>query len=333
VVTTGQGSFDVAVTHGHAYVSGGTGVTVLDASKSTPAVLWSSPLSPSQGEALTPDHQHLLVTGGDGIAVFSVSQLEQGAAGPVGTLSSPGQKHAVEVVVTPDGRFAFVTYQESANVGVFNLQRALSQGFGAPGLVGLILVPPVPIGIAMAPDGRHVYVTSRQSTNAQSQAGVVNVIDVAKATAHPSASAIIAKVPAGCAPSRVITSPDGQQVWVTASKSNALLGFDAAKMITDSTHALVARVAVGETPLGLIMIKHGTRIVVADSNRDKAAGAVSNLAVVNVQQARAGKPALLGYVQSGVTPRQFALTSHGNTLLVTNTDSGQLQAVSLSHVP
>jgi 6-phosphogluconolactonase (cycloisomerase 2 family) len=81
------------------------------------------------------------------------------------------------------------------------------------------------------------------------------------------------------------------------------------------------------------MIKHGTRIVVADSNRDKAAGAVSNLALVNVQQALAGKPALLGYVQSGVTPRQFALTSHGNTLLVTNTDSGQLQAVGLSQVP
>jgi 6-phosphogluconolactonase (cycloisomerase 2 family) len=45
------------------------------------------------------------------------------------------------------------------------------------------------------------------------------------------------------------------------------------------------------------------------------------------------KSALLGYVRSGVTPRQFALASHGSKLLVTNTDSGQLQVLSVKQLP
>jgi hypothetical protein len=54
--------------------------------------------------------------------------------------------------------------------------------------------------------------------------------------------------------------------------------------------------------------------------------------VVDVANALARKPALIGYVGSGLTPRQFALVS-GTTLLVTNTDSGQLETVNLTHLP
>ena len=47
-------------------------------------------------------------------------------------------------------------------MGVFNLQRALTSGFGSAAFVGLIPVGPQPIGIAMAPDGQHAYVASGQ---------------------------------------------------------------------------------------------------------------------------------------------------------------------------
>jgi serine/threonine-protein kinase len=323
--------FDVAVANGHALVSGG-GLTGLSLAGPTPAKLWSVPLSHAQGEALTPDHQHLLVTGGDGLTVFLVSQ-PQVPATLVGTLRSPGDQHAVEVVVTPDGKFAFVTFQNSAHVGVFNLHKAFTKGFGSPGLVRLIKVGPRPIGIAISPDGDHVFVTSKKANSSLTSTGVVQVIDVKKAETNPGSS-IIRSVDAGCGPSRVITSADGKQVWVTASDSNALLGFDAAKLISGSPNALIARVPVGQLPLGLIFVRNGTRIVVADSDRDKHPGAQSNLAVVDVAKALAhDKSALLGYVRSGETPRQFALTSHGNTLLVTNTDSGQLQSLSVNRLP
>ncbi len=326
--------FDVATRPGFAFVSFTNGrLAVMSTAKSPPSTLSTDQVpGGSLGETLTPDQSHLVVSGGSGLTVFRVSDLEQGGtATPLGPLSAPGQKHAVEVAVTPDGRFAFVTYQTTNHVGVFNLQRALSSGVGPADLVGLIPVAPQPIGIALSPDGRYAYVTSAGQGNS-SAGGGLSVINVRTAEAHPAAAAV-KTVAAGCGPSRVITSADGSQVWVTAANSDALLGFSAAKLLSDPQHALVARQAVGAVPLGLILVDHGTRIVVADSDRGESPSGVSDLAVVNVQAALARHPALLGFVAAGQQPRQFALLPGGGTLLVTNTGSQQLQAVSLTHLP
>ena len=335
MVTTGGSPFDVETVPGFAFVSGaGSGLAVMNTSKSVPSVMWSSPLKHAQGEALTPNGRYLLVTGGTGFTVFRVSSLEQVAgSAPVGSLGKPGQKHAEDVAVTPDGGYAFVTYQDSAHVGVFNLQRALSSGFGPSAFVGLIPVGPQPIGIAMAPDGKHAYVASGQDHATTPGAGVLSVIDVPQAEKHPGSAVVMKSIPAGCQTNRVAFSPDGQDLWVTAVGSNALLGFSAAKLLSDPAHALIARVAVGQSPLGLAVISQGSRIVVADSNRDGGPGAQPNVAVVDTAKALAGKPALVGYLRSGLQPRQFAVVSHSTTLLITNTKSAQVQTVDLSRLP
>jgi serine/threonine protein kinase/DNA-binding beta-propeller fold protein YncE len=332
MISTGGQPFDVATRPGFAFVTIFSGVAVLDTSQPVPRLMWTAPMSHAQGEALTPDGQYLLVSSGSGLAVFRVSDLERGAASPVGSLSSPGQKHAVEVAVSPDGRYALVTFQDTSNVGVFNLHRALHKGFSPADLVGLIPVGPTPIGVAVAPNGGLAYVASGPRRPSASGNGVLNVIDMAKAETRP-AAAVTKTVSAGCKPSRVVLSADGQQVWVTAGGSNTLLGFSAPKLLSDPGHALLARVAVGPLPLGLTIINHGTRIVVADSDRDNQPGAGPSLAVVDVSKALAGQPALLGYVQTGMTPRQFALASNGTTLLVTNTSSGQLESLNAAKLP
>ena len=335
LVQTGGNPFDVATVPGFAFVSGaGTGLAVMNTSKPVPSVMWSSPLKHAQGETLTPNGRYLLVTGGTGITVFRVSSLKSVARSPaVGSLGIPGQKHAEDVAVTPDGKYAFVTYQDSAHVGVFNLQRALSSGLGSSDVVvGLIPVGPQPIGIAMAPDGKRAYVASAQA-HATTGAGVLNVIDVPQAEKHPGSAVVMKSIPAGCQTNRMALSPNGQELWVTAVGSNALLGFSTAKLLSDPAHALIARVAVGQSPLGLAIISNGSRIVVADSNKEPQPGSMPNLAVVSVSKALAQKSALLGYVQSGLQPRQFAVVSHSSTLLVTNTKSGQLQTVDLSRLP
>ena len=268
-VHTGGNPFDVATVPGFAFVSGaGSGLAVMNTSNPVPSVMGSSPLKHAQGETLTPDGRYLLVTGGTGITVFQVSSLKSVAESrAMGSLGIPGQKHAEDVAVTPDGQFAFVTYQDSASVGVFNLQRALTSGFGSSGVVvGHIPVGPQPIGIAMAPDGKHAYVASGQA-HATTGAGVLNVIDVSQAEKHPGPAVVMKPIPAGCQTNRVAFSPDGQELWVTAAGSNALLGFSAAKLLSDPAHALIARVAVGQSPLGLAVISNGSRIVVADSNK------------------------------------------------------------------
>jgi DNA-binding beta-propeller fold protein YncE len=331
---TGGQPFDVATVPGFAFVSIISGVAVLDTSQPVPRLMWTVPISHSQGEALTPDGHYLLVSSGSGLTVFRVSDLEHGAAGPVGSLSSPGQKHAVEVAVTPDGHYALVTYQDTSNVGVFNLRRALQKGFSPADLIGLIPTGPQPIGVAIAPHGDLAYVTSQPRKGSASGAGVVNVIDMTKATSHP-ATAVVKTAGAGCKPARVIVSPDGQHLWVTAGGSNALLAFSVPRLLSDPSHALLARVLVGPLPLGVTMVNNGSRIVVANSDRDNQPGAGPSLAVVDASKALAGQGqrALLGYVQAGTTPRQFAMVQGGSTLLVTNTDSGELESLNTAKLP
>jgi DNA-binding beta-propeller fold protein YncE len=293
------------------------------------------------GEALTPDGRYLLVAdGGSGAIVISVGRAENGQPDAVlGTLSSfgPGDG-AIEVAVSPDGRFAFVSLEDSASIAVYNLPQALASGFGAADFVGLIPVGSAPVGMAVSPDGRWLYATS-ENTDGEPSAGppalaadgTLTVISMARAETDPGAS-VAGTVVAGCSPVRVITSPDGDVVWVTARGSDRLLGFSAARLRSDPAHSLIASVEVGAAPVGLALADHGQRIVVADSNQS-GAGAASSLAVVGVAAALAGQPALLGYIRAGGFPREMALEPAGGTLLVTNFSSGQLEAVGLAGLP
>ena len=336
MVTTGGNPFDIATVPGFAFVSGGgNGVAVMNTSKAVPSKMWSSsPLAHAQGEALTPDGRYLAVTGGSGLTVFQVSSLEQqSGANPMGSLTTPDQKHAEAVAITPDGRYAFVTFQNTAHVGVFNLHRALTSGFGSAAFVGLIPVGPQPIGIAMAPDGQHAYVASGLDNPPTADAGVVSVIDVPKAEQHPGSSAVAKTIAAGCKPNRVVLSNSGQDLWLTAAGSNALLGFSTAKLLSDPRHALVSVVPVGQSPLGMAVIQPRN----ADRGRrlQQERGIRLRREPGRGQHVQGTGPpqALLGYLQSGVQPRQFAVTSKGGTLLVANTGSAQMQAVDLSHLP
>jgi DNA-binding beta-propeller fold protein YncE len=333
LVSTGGRPFDAVVTSdGYGFVSLTSALAVMRTTGSTPALVRTIALSQALGVALTHDQKYLLVSGLSGVTVFRVSDLEQGLSAPVGTLTSPGSR-AVQVAVAPDDNYAFVTMELSGQVAVFNLRRALQSGFGPADLVGVIRVAPQPVGIATSPDGHYIYVASGLATPAgKSGEGSLTVIDLPKAEQRP-ASSVLKVVNAGCGPARVVVSKDSADVWVTVGGGDAVVAYSAAKLLTDPQHALVARVAVGELPLGLVFFNRGSRLMVADSNRDGVSGRASNLAVIDVQKALAGQPALLGTVKSGDVPRQFALYPGGKTLLVTDTGSGQVQAIKIAHLP
>jgi DNA-binding beta-propeller fold protein YncE len=157
----------------------------------------------------------------------------------------------------------------------------------------------------------------------------VSVIDVQRAETNP-ASAVVATAAAGCGTVRVAASPDGQVVWVTARESDDLLAFSASALRTDPRHALLARVRVGEAPVGLTLLDRGRYVAVVDSDRFNLPGATASLTIVDADAALAGKPALLGTVSTGLFPREIASEQNQMTLLVSNFMSGQLEAV---HVP
>jgi DNA-binding beta-propeller fold protein YncE len=122
-------------------------------------------------------------------------------------------------------------------------------------------------------------------------------------------------------------------VWTTAQGSDALLGFSAAKLITDPRHALLADVQVGPSPAGMAFTNRGRRIVVADTDRYTTPLHAGALSVVNPSAALAHKPALLGHAVAADFPREMSLAPNGTTLLITNYDSDEIEALNTQTLP
>lgn len=294
------------------------------------------------GVTLTTDGRTLLIASRDGVVVVDALRAQQGGADPVlGVLSSGqtgrGAASAVEVSVSPDDAYAFVSLEFADAIAVFDLRRPVGVHYSESGLRGLIPLGHGVVGTAISPDGRWLYATSEvaagQSTRAGQANGTLSVVDLPRAESDP-AHAVVATVAAGCQPVRVAVTSQGDVVWVTARGSNALLGFSAAALRgPDPDHALVTDVAVGEEPVGLALVAHGRRIVVADSDRFHAPGAHADLSLVDPTAALAGRPALLGSITAGDFPREMSLEPDGRTLLVTNYSSGQLEAIDLTTLP
>jgi DNA-binding beta-propeller fold protein YncE len=284
------------------------------------------------GEALTSDGRYLLgADGGAGAWVIDVAAAEKGSSHAVlGDMTAGNGTGAIAVTVSPDGRYAFVSLDDAGLIAVFNLRQALAGGLGGAGYVGSILVGPTPTDVAFSPDGQWAYATNEGPD--LNVAGTLDVISVRLAETDP-AGAVVASVPAGCNPVRVITSASGDVVWVTARASDALLAFSAGRLRTDAAHALLADVRVGEAPVQLAFVRGGSRIVVADSDRFDVRGATASLAVVDVSAALAGRSALLGYLPAGQFPREMATAPGGRTLLVTNFSSNQLESVDVAGLP
>jgi DNA-binding beta-propeller fold protein YncE len=310
----------------------------------SPAGTLLAPGAHLAGETLTRDGRYLLAASDSGAVVFSTARAGQASPramlGPLQRPAGNGQQAggplgagAIEVAVPGGDRLAFVSLEDTAQIAVFNLQRALAHGFGPADYLGSIPAGLAPVGLAVSPDGRWLYATSEVARGgARGGLGSLSVISVPRAATDP-AHAVVSTVAAGCQPVRVITSASGQVVWVTARGSNALLGFSAGRLRTDPARALLARVQVGTAPVGLALVDAGRRIVIADSNRFHAQHARSSLAVVSVPAALAGRPALLGLLPAGGFPREMALEPGGRTLLVTCFASGQVEAVDVARLP
>jgi DNA-binding beta-propeller fold protein YncE len=355
-----------------AFAAVGGGIEVLRADQSLTPVLTITVPRAAAGETMTGDGRYLLAADGSGAVVISVARAERGTPGAVlGTLATPAASSAsasspsgpgviasaIEVAVSPDGRFAFVTLEYSDRVAVFNLAKALNGGFGAADYVGSVPLGQAAVGLAVAPGGRWLYATSEIGLPAQDMAGLGNsatdtvtgdrcpstepgeppgtltVISLPRAETDPAVS-VVATVAAGDQPVRVVTAADGSQVWVTARASDDLLCFSAVRLVSAPARALVAIVRVGEAPVGLMAVRGGSLIVVADSNRFGTAGAASDLDVVSVADALAGRPAVLGHVAAGGFPRDMAVSAGGDgTLLVSDFASSQLETVDVPTLP
>jgi DNA-binding beta-propeller fold protein YncE len=328
-VALGGHPFGVAVTPDgrYSFVSLGNSVAVLsdNGGSLTPTQVTTIPApGAKKSEAITGNGQYLLAAAGSGAYVINVQTAEagQGGSAVMGRISSPGGIQSVEVSISPDGRFAFITLQDSANMAVFDLEKSMAEGYGRTGFVGMVPLPgSAPVGIAQSRDGNWLYVTSEKPD------GRLYLINMHLAETDPG-HAVRSSVPAGCGPARVLVSADGKDVWVTDRDGNALVAFSADKLLSNPSHSLIARVSVGQKPIGLAFVKGGAEIMVADSNLNSVPGADS-LALISTRSALQGqnRGALLGFVRAGLVPREIVVEPDGKTLLSTDNNSGQLQAI------
>ena len=276
----------------------------------------------ASGMALSHNVRLLAVTTpSDGTLIVSISELLADDADPVVGGLDDGTSGQIEAAFSIDDNYLFVTDENSDDLSVFNIARGLASGFTTANvLVGRVLLSAGPVGVAVSPNGQSVYVTTEGPSGGP---GFLWVLDERIASQNPGA-AIVGHVGAGCNPVRVAVSPTGDMVWVTARASDALVGFSAADLLTQSSRALKAIVRVGFEPVGLALYDGGDDAVVANSSRFATSPAPQNLTVVNLAAALAGRVAIVDWVAAGVFPREISID--GAIGLVTNYGSNTVEA-------
>ena len=314
------------------------------------------------GMNLLPDGLGLAATlGVDGAIFYNLSTLQ--TCNSTGVQVSQGMVSADEgsfdVVITPDGKFAFVANvygvapgaTSAGNIGVVALE------YDPTGIVmtGTALVGEIATGgqsiagISISPDGSRLYATSEvelststgagannpvltrtgcysQSTGATQGNGLLTVIDVAKAEASPGASAIISTVNAGCSPVRAVETADSSTLWVSARGDNRVLAFSTGMLELNPGNALLGYADTGGTvPVGLRLFGKDKLLAVANSNRF-GAGPTANATILSV-----AVPASASVVQTfatGLFPREITVGSDDSTLYLTNYESQTFQVIS-----
>lgn len=362
-VVTGTGTVLVAVNGAsrgiQVFVPGGGGLTSSCVNPLLPALV-SEGGSVSNLTILPNGTDIAAGIGSPGAAFFNLATVESCTASTyvVSQGSIAADEGTLDVDITPDGKFAFVSneYGEvsgesgEGNVGVVALTYDANGDVVSGTLLGQIATGGNAIaGITLSPDGTRLYVTSEvaeagtkasgasnpiQSKNDCVQTGspqlngLLTVIDVAAAEGAPKPSAIVATVDAGCSPVRMAETADGSTLWVAARGDNRVLAFSTGMLEFNADDALLGYAGTGGTePVGVKLFDNDQLLAVANSNRF-GTGPMANATILYV-----AVPATASVVQTvatGLFPREFWVGPDDATLYLTNFDSDSLEVISTS---
>jgi YVTN family beta-propeller protein len=196
----------------------------------------------------------------------SVSVLNLNANAPAGTI--PVGRGPVDVAITPNGAFAYVTNATDGTVSVI--------ATASNSVVATIPVGTGPRGIAISPDGQAAWVAN---------SGDDSVSVISTATNTVSGPAI--RLGVGANPDGIAISPDGGSAFVAQLSGNV-------SIVSTATRAVVGRVDDASAPSRIAIGPRGGRAFVTDSS------ATSVTAFNPVTGAVIGGPIPVGLTPSGI---------------------------------
>lgn len=260
----------------------------------------------------------------------AVAVLDSGTRRVLSTIPVPPGPHGL--VVTPDGRKAYVTSDGASTVSVIDtatdrVVRSIEVGpiphglavtpdgrlilvsvFGAnqaviidtarDQIVGRVPVPQ-PHNSAISPDGRIAYVGSQQ----QGAVALV-IVDLVRAIR-------IGSVPLDAAPRALNFGPDGNRLYFTSA------GVDAVQVLDPASNQIVARIPVGASPHHPLFTSDGQYGLVVSQGPGE-------LEIIDPMN-----NAVAGTVKVGKTPHWIAISSDGRIAYVTNEGSNDVSVVDL----
>lgn len=156
----------------------------------------------------------------------------------------PVGKHPAHVVLTPDGRFAYVTNGGENTVSVVDTE--------ARRVAATIPVGAYPHGIRIGPDGREAYVANLKG-------GTVSVIDLREGKE-------VAQIPVGTGPAQTGFAPDGRLAFVSLSQENKVA------LIDPAARKVVKKIAVGTVPIQVYATPDGKTLLVANQGTKQKPG-------------------------------------------------------------
>lgn len=188
------------------------------AQEARPALNWPVECRPQANRGDPPDH----VAGTVLVIDVARAAREPGAA-VLATIKAGC--NPVRLVLSPDGRRAYVTARTDDQLFVFDVDQMTADPSAAP--LRRIPVGPAPVGVLATPDGHRVIVTSSNrfsgGANDRQELYVVN-------PAGTGAPAVIARVPAGAFPRQLHLAADGRTLYVTNFASQTLQVVDLARV-------------------------------------------------------------------------------------------------------
>ena len=208
----------------------------------------------------------------------------------------PVGMHPAHVVVSPDGRFAYVTNGGDNTVSVIDTT--------AQRLVVTIPVGQFPHGLRFTPDGKRIYVANLKG-------GTVSVIDTASQKE-------VGQIPAGKGPAQVGFTPDGLLAFVSLSEENAVA------VIDPTTQKVIRKVAVGTVPIQLYVTPDSRTLLVANQGTRKNPG--KTISMIDLENFKVAKTVVTGAGAHGVV-----VDRDGRYAYVTNTYANSVSRVDVKN--